>query len=315
MTTRAYRLRRSLLALLGLGILAFAVHAVGGAEVLGAMRRCDPLAIVVAAVAIASGTVLGALNSHRIAELHGTIPFRHFLPLYWRSWAIGITLPGQVADYLSTLWQLKGRSSDMTVVAARLLVDKVVTLVLTLFLAALLPMLIGGARGVTLWLLLALATASGLAWLVSGWALAQAGRPTAQGVLASWRLRLLTVAAAARGTPARLVVGNALLTLLKLGLSGLAYWSILRSIDGATPDFLTTTATAQGAGLVAYVPISFNGLGTVEISAVGLFHMVGMEHATVLTAYLILRALTQLSAWLPAGATILGTQRMRAHLE
>ena len=49
--------------------------------------------------------------------------FRHyrFLPVFWRSWAVGITLPGQIGDFLTTLWQLKGRSADLSFVAGRLI--------------------------------------------------------------------------------------------------------------------------------------------------------------------------------------------------
>jgi uncharacterized membrane protein YbhN (UPF0104 family) len=304
MAITAYRPRRSLLALIGVGILALTLHAIGSAAVIDALQRCHPAAIALAAVAIMMGTVLGAWNCYVIAELRSAMSFRRFLPIYWRSWAIGISLPGQVADFLSTLWQLKGRSGELSLVAGRLLVDKAITLGLILALATLLPALIGEAEiQVPLMLLGLLCIGAVLGLWSLGWAVANIHVAPRN----PWISRVLPIASAARQTPPRLVLSNGLLTLVKLMISGIAYWLVLRSIDSNTPDLLTTTVIAQSVGLIAYVPISFNGLGTVEVSAVGLFRSVGMSGASVLSAYLILRALTLIAAWIPTAVGMLRT--------
>ena len=97
-----------------------------------------------------------------------------------------------------------------------------------------------------------------------------------------------------------LLLRNATLTLAKMALTGLAYFVVLRDTVAEAPSYLTITAIAHGAGLVAYLPISFNGLGTVEVSAIGLFAILGVSADGVLAAYLILRVLTLILAWVPA---------------
>jgi len=143
---RLRRPPRVLLAVVGLGLLALLLHLAGGAEVLATLRRCTPGAIAGAAAALVAGAALGAWNVYRIAGLQASMPFARFLPVYWRSWAIGISLPGQVADMLTTLWQLKGRTGDLAFVAGRLLADKAITLGAMLGLAALLPWVLDPAR-------------------------------------------------------------------------------------------------------------------------------------------------------------------------
>jgi len=89
-------------------------------------------------------------------------------------------------------------------------------------------------------------------------------------------------------------------TAIKTLLTGLSYWLVLHAIDPAAPRFGTTTVISQSAGLIAYLPISFNGIGTVEVSAIALFRSVGLASATVLSAYLVLRATALAAAWGPA---------------
>lgn len=299
MSIASRRPHQSLLALVGVGILVVVLYLIGSDAMLLALRRCHPVAIAIAAAAITSGSVLGAWNCYRIAELRGVMPFLRFLPIYWRSWAIGLTLPGQVGDFLATLWQLKGRTSSLETIAGRLMVDKAVTLGLTLCLAALLPALIAGTGpGFSLLLIATLCVSAALGlWLLD---LLAAFDPTRA---AEWTSRVRSTMAVARNTPRQLVVGNAIFTIIKLTLSGGSYWVVLRSIESATPGLLTTTAIAQSAGLIAYLPVSFNGLGTVEVSAVGLFQAVGLSSAGVLSAYLVLRATTLVAAWVPVAWT------------
>lgn len=283
------------MALIGICILAAALYWVGSGAVLDAIKRCSPAAIAAAAVAIVTATMLGAWNVYRIAGLRSTMTFLQFLPVFWRSWAVGITLPGQVADMLTTLWQLKGRSGDLNFVAGRLLADKAITLGLILGLASLVPAIIGKATLLACVLMLAaLGIGAAAALTLVVW---YSRRP---GFLADrrWGARVLPVLAAAN-VPARVAASNTAVTVAKLMATGFAYWVVLGSLDANTPGFVATTAISQSAGLIAYLPISFNGLGTVEVSAVAMFRALGLESAAVLSAYLILRATALAAAWLP----------------
>jgi uncharacterized membrane protein YbhN (UPF0104 family) len=280
----------------GAAVIAGLLYWAGSDAVVAALQRCRPMDVAATGLIVALATVLGAWNCHRIAELDRTVSFPEFLPLFWRSWAVGITMPGQVADFLATLWQLHGRAKDLNFVAGRLLADKAVTLSLTLALLALLPFVLGPGRfhvgGLEVGAIVGVA-------IVVICALGYVLRRSALRARV-WRSRAIAPIAAGLRVPFKLLVANTLVTCAKLLLSGLAYWTILRAVSPDTPDLLTSTVISQTAGLVAYLPISFNGLGTVELSAIALFGACGMDRASILSAYLILRATTMAAAWTPA---------------
>jgi uncharacterized membrane protein YbhN (UPF0104 family) len=275
----------------GVAVIAGLLYWAGSDAVVAALQRCRPMDVAATGLIVALATVLGAWNCHRIAELDRTVSFPEFLPLFWRSWAVGITMPGQVADFLATLWQLHGRATDLNFVAGRLLADKAVTLSLTLVLLALLPFVLGLRRfhvgGLEVGAIVVICAV--------GYVLRRSALRARV-----WRSRAIAPIAAGLQVPFKLLVANTLVTCAKLLLSGLAYWTILRAVSPDTPDLMTTTVISQTAGLVAYLPISFNGLGTVELSAIALFGACGMDRASILSAYLILRATTMAAAWTPA---------------
>jgi hypothetical protein len=282
----------------GLCVLAGALYWVGGAEVLAAIRRCTPTVIALATGAIVLGTIFGAWNCYRIAELQSAMEFPAYLRVFWRSWAVGISLPGQVADFVSTLWQLKGRTCDLNFVAGRLFIDKMITLALTLALLSILPAVLGIANpGMTTALTMtALVTGSIVILAALSWFRAH---PELLGRNGSrFGTRLQTVLSAT-SVPVGMTLGNAGITCIKLILSGFAYWIVLSAIAPAPPSLAATTVISQSAGLIAYVPISFNGLGTVEISAVTMFAAAGVDSASVLSTYVIMRVISLTAAWLP----------------
>jgi uncharacterized membrane protein YbhN (UPF0104 family) len=298
-----HHLFRRALAIVGLGVLAAVLYWVGVDTVLAALGRLSAGAIAVAVMAVVVSTLLGAWNCYRIAELQATLTFRSFVPVFWRSWAVGITLPGQVGDLVTMVWQLKGRSIDLGFVAGRLIADKGITLVLMLTLLSLLPVAIGVARPLTSALIL-VGVAAGIAPLL---ALLMWCRRHPD-VLIRYRLGQRVVSVfEATAVPMRLVIGNALVTCGKLVASGYAYFVVLDAVATEAVGLGATTVISQTAGLVAYVPISFNGLGTVELSAVALFGAAGVEASAVLSTYVALRLLTLATAWVPAVAMTLFT--------
>ena len=82
---------------------------------------------------------------------------------------------------------------------------------------------------------------------------------------------------------------NVLGTFVKLATTGLSHWLSFRAI-GAELDFGIVITVAVLAGLVAYVPVAFNGLGTVEFTAMTLYRVSNVPDYQVLATYVILRA-------------------------
>jgi uncharacterized membrane protein YbhN (UPF0104 family) len=88
-------------------------------------------------------------------------------------------------------------------------------------------------------------------------------------------------------------------------LTGGAYWMAFSALGEKGHAFWAVTSLAMAAGLVAYLPISLNGIGTVEASGVAVFGILGIPPATVLAAYLVLRLLVFAVAWIPTAIWLL----------
>ncbi len=91
------------------------------------------------------------------------------------------------------------------------------------------------------------------------------------------------------------ILGNVLLTGLKwLVLCATYYLAFLAfgtSIHWPDIGVIPVMST-----LVGYIPVSVAGIGTVEVSAVMLFKMLGIAESVVISAYLFLRSLQYLLA-------------------
>ncbi len=107
------------------------------------------------------------------------------------------------------------------------------------------------------------------------------------------------VARTVRSKPGLLLL-NVLLSLLKIVLTGLSYWLVVRGLHVSPPSVLKVTIAAISSGLVAYLPLSANGIGTVEAVGSGLFGQIGLTTEVVLSMYLLLRLANIVLAWLPA---------------
>jgi uncharacterized membrane protein YbhN (UPF0104 family) len=105
------------------------------------------------------------------------------------------------------------------------------------------------------------------------------------------------------------VFTNIILTIIKVLLIGVAYWCMFRGLGGDV-NLLEVVFLVPASALIAYLPISFNGIGTVEITAVYLFNKIGLSTTTILASYLVLRIIVLLIAWIPAGIWII-TQMFR----
>jgi uncharacterized membrane protein YbhN (UPF0104 family) len=95
------------------------------------------------------------------------------------------------------------------------------------------------------------------------------------------------------------VLANVVMSILKMGLTGLSYWATLAALGHSDVGLFAITVVASSAGLIAYVPLSLNGVGTVEIVGVVLFGALGLGGDVVVSMYLLLRVLNLALAWLP----------------
>jgi uncharacterized membrane protein YbhN (UPF0104 family) len=87
------------------------------------------------------------------------------------------------------------------------------------------------------------------------------------------------------------IIINISVTFIRTILLGSAYWVTINAY-GAEPSLIHVICFSIAAGMVAYIPISFNGLGTVEVSLVYLFSTIGVESAPIISAALTMRIVT-----------------------
>ncbi len=263
-----------------------------------------PMLWLAAALVISGATLAGGLGLHLLLRKSTGRDFRDFLPVYWVAWAAGLITPGQIGDMATISLILKRRGIDWRGTLGRSLLDKGVSLAVMVGVAAcgiLSTWHVMSANTSTVrWALMA---ALGIVAVLAAGLIIQR-HPRLQPI----RSHLLEIAASFLDTlryqPGAVAL-NFLLTLLKLMLIGTGYWLMLRAFGAEPPSILTTTALATASGLLAYLPVSFNGIGPVEVAGVALFGIHGIDGTVVLASYLALRATVLALAWIPAAAVLL----------
>jgi uncharacterized membrane protein YbhN (UPF0104 family) len=275
-------------------------------EVVKKFALFDQRWVLLAAVLVVASTLISAVNLHLFMNQEGKLPFANFLPLYWISWAIGIVLPGQGGDIASIAAMLRRRGMAWQVSFARSLLDKLISLALMLAFAmagmfTLVRVEWNSGR-------IGTAIAVGAALMAGGYwgrnLIVKYFNPTYHG----WRgfvARTSTeLVATIKGNPEKVLL-NFFLTTVRIIITGLCYWSMFAALQYSDLDILKVIPMVAITSVVAYLPISFNGIGTVEITGVTVFSTLGMEPASILSAYLALRLLVICLAWLPAGIWLL----------
>lgn len=268
--------------------------------------------LVVAAILLIT-TLIGAFNAYLLIGWKRTFRFQSFLSIYWVTWAWGLIIPGQIGDILSGSLLMQKFQLEKSTTIGRFGLDKVVSLSMTLVVG------VGGitylfgrnywewnaeaAAGAVIIMMLAVFLSYHLASNIQLTHGSLAHR--AQAAFKNSANEFVGILFQA---PHRVML-NALLTLVKILLTGLAYWLTFRIMGEPELPFFAVTCIAMAAGLIAYLPITVNGLGTVEFIAIGLFAGLGTESATVLAVYLVLRVTVLILAWLPAIFVMLGLKK------
>jgi uncharacterized membrane protein YbhN (UPF0104 family) len=89
---------------------------------------------------------------------------------------------------------------------------------------------------------------------------------------------------------------------------------MFRALHTLPGNLFDVAVTANSAGLVAYIPISANGVGTVEAGGLYLFGLHGIAAPIVIATYLALRFANLALAWIGAALVLLSGVWHRASL-
>jgi len=288
------------LSLAGFVLLGILVWLVNPARVASVLRNANPGWIGLTLVGVIVATLLGAINSYLISAVNSGVKFGAFLGAYWSAWAFGQVVPGQVGDLIGISLFLRRRGLGLPMAVGRLGVDKIISLFCTFALSGLLIVIfdepvprIAGVLGVLAACGLLAAYFFSLRW---------SELPVNGHGLRNQFMHTLHEAHVVIETRPFIIAANLALTLLKLAVIGFCYWTTFRAFQAAALTPIEATVVANSAGLVAYLPISANGVGTVEAGGIYLFGLLGVAPSVVIASYLTLRAVNLALAF---GGTIL----------
>ncbi len=287
----------------GLAILALLVLSVDRDELISQLTHLRADYLLYAAACIVVATLLGSFNAYLVVAIDSTVAYTKFLAFYWFSWALGLVVPGQVGDVATLTLLMKKAGLDWSKIVARALLDKFISFVVMVSLAGLALLRFSDRieleTGTLSWVLVTVLLVAAGAWYVIRRALA-ANEPAWVEKIRSGFLDLTGFMRRRPGLVAINVVG----TSLKILLIGTAYWYVFRAGGAIDPPWFDVILLVTVSSLVAYIPVSFNGLGTVEVTGILLFSLLGLGQELVLSSYLVLRVIVLAIAWLPSLAIL-----------
>lgn len=285
----------------GLVLLAILIVVVDTRAVVDHLANLRIEFLLYAAVCVTLSTLLGSYNAYLVVAADSDVSYPRFLACYWFSWALGLVVPGQVGDVASLTYLLKRAGLNWSNVMARALLDKVISLLVIGLLAAIALLRFSELLTIQTGTVIGIAGAT-LIGAAAAYYFARRILNAAPGEgkwRATIRASLQDLGAFVRAHPGR-VGFNVVGTVVKILLSATAYWYVFIANGADNPPWLDVMLLVTVSSLVAYLPISFNGLGTVEITGILLFSLLGLAEALVLSSYLVLRATVMAIAWVPS---------------
>lgn len=247
--------------------------------------------------------LIGAVNVYLLGAFD-RIGFWTFCGIFWHAWAVHLVSPGQVGDVAAISLMMRRHGVSWSASLGRLMIDKVISLLVIsgfalagyLYLVSTRVALTDG-RGAE-WI--ALAAAFSVA--VMGWFVAthpQRLQQLRELVFSAWAETRLALKERTRQ------VGlNCVLTVIKTLLSGSAVWAVFIAL-GYSPPYWPSVFLVMSSSIVAYIPVSVNGIGTVEAVAIQLFAGIGMSAEATLLTFLVYRAIILAVAWIPSALMLL----------
>jgi uncharacterized protein (TIRG00374 family) len=292
---------RYLVGVVGLSLLALLIWYFGVGEIFEQLKEISPSWALLAAMCILGVGVLGAINIYLFVSRDDALTLVEFMPLYWTSWAIGLVVPGQIGDVASMGFLLRRRAFSLAKVLGRAVLDKAISFAVMLGfvivgLAVFVKDVILIRRSLLGLVILFVLGVIAIYLMKDRWRrLFDPQKPGMRGALARM---LAELEQTVRHAPARVLL-NIGLTIAKVMVTGAAYWAMFYAMGETNLSLLKIAVLATMAGLIAYLPISLNGLGTVEAAGIFLFGQAGIAATTVLSAYIGLRILVLAMAWVP----------------
>ncbi len=228
---------------------------------------------------------LGALNVWILLRRLGTIPLASFAGVYLLSWSMSLLIPGQLGD-ATQIVLLRRYGIEAARSAAAYVIDKSLSLGMFVLIGAYGVMRFAGDVSLETAFFVLLAGVLLAAGLVFG-VVAVAPRSWFPQRLREFRKSFYTSVTSFADRPA-LVGLNAAISIVKWLVMAAMYY-IAFAASSVFISFESAATIPVVSSLVAYVPITIAGIGTMEWTAIGLFDSVGVSPVAVVGAYVIMR--------------------------
>lgn len=306
----------------GFILLFIIVFYFGAEDIVNNIVGLNPQWILLAVILICLSTFLGSINIYILLRTNEREKQRYssILQVYWLSWAIGLVVPGQVGDVASLTLLLKKKKLVWTDVLGYALLDKVISFIVISSFASIGLISLIMPIGLSVSAVIVLAVFS-LVLYVSfkfGKIFLRKKKNSydsgdSKGKIISILIRITSNISELYSDKPGIILVNAFISINKVILIGLSYWAVFASLGYQDISALMTVLLSCASSIVAYIPVSFNGLGTVEITGITLFYQLGMGAAAVTTVYIVLRILVLIIAWVPSLGIMLLRKQEESH--
>jgi len=247
---------------------------------------------------------LGAFNQYILFTAFSNLPFKSYLTAYVKAYAFGLLLPSQIGD-ASIAFFLKSEGLYYSQTLSVYILDKFLTFILYVII---LFLFLGNIMGYSKIVSFSSIISLGLSLSIMFYIIVR----LTSSFPVSWRENRLMrfvhnlsvqLFFFTKHHPFLLLI-NFFLTCLKLGLVMLCYHAMITSLNYSL-SIWRVGQTAIASGIVGYIPVSIQGLGTVEAMALLNFKTLGVSPADVLACYLVLRSNNYVAVCLAYAATFI----------
>ena len=273
-------------ALVSAGLLAYLLSRISLHDVVAAAAATSVLGYAAVALGLLVFLLLGTWRVYQIVRVFAPISFIHVLGMYWVSVAFGAFTPGQLGE-LSLAYFLSRRGLDSSASLAISAVDRVTTLATLVLLAAMgLVLYVPEGTGWWLWSLVLTLVLGATGLFVRPWR--KAVRRVVERVAPGAIPFLEAFCRFFLAHPGRAAF-NLLLGFARWVCAAFMLLVIIVPLAPAPVSWTFVVVANAVARLVTYVPVSINGLGVLELSAVELFRGGGIPADLTLTAFIVNR--------------------------
>jgi uncharacterized membrane protein YbhN (UPF0104 family) len=258
-------------------------------EILCSFSRITWPSLLLAVLLLYASIILGSFNQYLLFQPILKISFKKFTLFYFKAYIAGLFFPSQVGD-ASIIFFLRSSGLRYSQSFSIYLWDKYITLLLY---AGILFLFLSELTGYPIFFIpvifvIFLGFSVGILYFISMVGNYRSSEGLTGRFSAFLKNITFEILQYVRTYPSRLII-NFSLTCVKIFLVMSCYYFIFTAF-GYSVSLFKIGISSIASGIVAYLPISIQGIGTVEAAAVWVFGCLGISPADVLSGFLLLRA-------------------------